>query len=202
VLGRKSRSESGDATGRPGGKSVATAEPVIAKPGGKGRPTPKRREAETARKQRVKPPRDRKEAYRLAREQARADRLRQRQGLLKGDESALPPRDRGKARSYARDIVDSRRSAAEFFLPFAVVVLVVSVIDSPVVKGLIVYAWMVMLVVIIVDSIVMTRSVRRRIAERFPDEPTKGLTPYTLMRSLQMRRLRLPPPRVKPGARI
>jgi hypothetical protein len=175
---------------------------VVEKVGGKGRPTPKRREAETERRAQVKPPRDRKEAYRLARERAKVDRAKQRAGLMTGDEKALPLRDRGKVRAYVRNHVDARRSAAEFFLPFAVVVLLVSFVNSPFIRGLSVYAWMVMLVWIIVDSFAMSRSLKRELATRFPDEDAKGAVGYGVMRSLQMRRLRLPPPRVKRGDRV
>ena len=39
------------------------------------------------------------------------------------------------------------------------------------------------------------------LAERFPDQNQKGAVAYGLMRSLQMRRLRLPKPQVKRGER-
>ena len=45
------------------------------------------------------------------------------QALREGDERHLPPRDRGPVRKYVRDIVDSRRSVAEYFLPLALVIL-------------------------------------------------------------------------------
>jgi hypothetical protein len=41
--------------------------------------------------------------------------------------------------------------------------------------------------------------VRREIAERYPGENAKGAVTYALLRSMQIRRLRLPPPRVRPG---
>jgi hypothetical protein len=193
VLGRRTKTET---------PAADVTVQVVDKLDGKGRPTPKRREAETLRKERVKPPADRKEAYRQTRQRARAQKDQQRQALLKGDEKALPPRDRGPVRAYVRDHVDSRRTAAEFFLPFAVIVLLLSFLNSPVLVAIGVYAWMVMLVGIIVDSFLVVRSVKRQVARRFPGEPTKGLAPYALMRSLQMRRLRLPPPRVKPGTKL
>lgn len=186
--------------------STATVEDravqLVDRPGAKGRPTPTRREAELERKARVKPPRNRKEAYRLARAKGKADRAKARSGLLRGDERSLPLRDQGPVKAFTRDHVDARRSMAEFFLPFAIFVLVASFIDSAVVRGLIFYGWVILLVMIVVDSVVMTRGLGKQVAERFPDESGKGTKGYALLRSMQMRRLRLPPPRVKPGAKV
>jgi hypothetical protein len=39
-------------------------------------------------------------------------------------------------------------------------------------------------------------------ARRFPDEPTKGITLYAALRSLQMKFLRMPKPQVKIGAKL
>ena len=40
---------------------------------------------------------------------------------------------------------------------------------------------------------------RRELAARFPDEPPKGTTYYAVMRSLQMKFMRLPKSQVKIG---
>ncbi len=170
----------------------------------KGRPTPKRSEAEAARRQRAKPPANRREAARRMREEARAERLRRRQGLMTGDERYLPARDRGPVRAYVRDFIDARRSVAEFFIVVALAVLVLSVVAGPL--GIVVIAnaaflfWAVMLLLIVLDSIVLGSRLRKELRGRFPDESTKGAVAYGLMRSTQLRRLRLPAPRVQPGA--
>jgi hypothetical protein len=39
-------------------------------------------------------------------------------------------------------------------------------------------------------------------AERLPGESTRGLTMYAVMRALQIRRFRVPAPRVHPGDKI
>jgi hypothetical protein len=39
-------------------------------------------------------------------------------------------------------------------------------------------------------------------AERLPGESARGLTMYAVMRALQIRRFRVPTPRVKPGDKI
>ena len=53
---------------------------------------------------------------------------------------------------------------------------------------------------IAVDTFVLLFTLNRRAKERFPDKADrKGITLYAVLRTLQLRRLRLPPPRVKRG---
>ncbi len=182
---------------------ASTPEPEAAvaapKPGGKGRPTPKRSEAEQSRRERARPPQSRKEAYRRARELSRAERAKTRQALITGDERNLPARDRGPVRGYVRDVVDSRRSIGQYYLPVALVVLLASFFPVPTIVLGSVYALMFMMIAVIIDSLLLSRRLRRELRERFPDDDTRGAVLYGVMRSLQMRRLRLPPPRVEPG---
>ncbi len=58
-----------------------------------------------------------------------------------------------------------------------------------------------MIVLIIVDSVGIAFRLKKQLAERFPNERKKGAVAYALMRTLQMRRLRLPKPQVKRGER-
>lgn len=171
--------------------------------GKKGHPTPKRSEAERRRRQPLSAPRDRKEAYRQTKDRQRAERRRARAGLAAGDERFLPPRDKGPARRLARDCVDSRRSVGEFFLYVSIVVIGLALVPSPAVRFYAYYVvWPLLLVAIVVDSMFIARRVRRLARERYPDESTRGLTWYAVSRSLQIRRLRLPPPKVKVGQSI
>ncbi|MEU6345131.1 DUF3043 domain-containing protein [Streptomyces sp. NPDC046977] len=167
----------------------------------KGRPTPKRSEAQSQRRKVVTAPGDRKAAARQARDARRADMNKQREALMNGDERYLPVRDKGPVRKYARDYVDSRFRAAEFFLPLAVVILVLSVVQNEALKNLSLLLWLVVIVMIVVDSTVSGLLLRRRLAQRFPGQNTRGAVAYALMRSLQMRRLRLPKPQVKRGTK-
>lgn len=171
------------------------------KAGGKGRPTPKRREAERGRRRAVGAPRDRKEAYRRVRERQREERSKSMQALRTGDERNLPPRDRGPVKRYVRDVVDARRSVAEFFLPLALVIVVLTLTSSAQLKLVGSTLWMVLVVLIVVDSIVLVMRLKRGLRRSFPDENHRGAVSYALMRSMQIRRFRLPPPRVKPGRR-
>ena len=43
------------------------------------------------------------------------------------------------------------------------------------------------------------RSLVKLVAQRLPGESTRGLTMYAVMRALQIRRFRMPAPRVQPG---
>jgi hypothetical protein len=177
-----------------------TADQPADKVGGKGRPTPKRREAERTRRQAVRPPRDRREASQQARQRAREERERARRGLATGDERNLPARDQGPARRLARDYVDSRRTLSEFFLPIAVLIFISGLVpvQAVVIAGQLLFIAVVVLVT--TDLFIVVRGLKRAVREQLPKAGTRGLTWYAVMRALQIRRLRLPPPRVKPGA--
>jgi hypothetical protein len=165
--------------------------------GGKGRATPKRREAERGRRRPITAPRDRKAAYREARERQRHDRTRQMAALRAGDESHLPARDRGPVRKYARDLVDTRRSVAEFFLPLALVILGLTWFGTAQMKLFGGSLWLALVLLIILDSFVLAFRLRRGLARSLPDASHRGALLYALMRSMQIRRFRLPPPRIK-----
>jgi hypothetical protein len=168
----------------------------------KGRPTPKRSEAQANRRVRVSSPKDRKAAALEARAQRRAEREKQRAALLGGGgERDLPARDQGPVRRFARDYIDSRFTVAEWFLPTAVLIMVLSVIPNPTVQLLSFDLWIVIIVGILVDSVRHGVGLRKQLREQFPDRSQKGAVPYALMRTLQMRRLRLPKPQVARGAK-
>ncbi|MER6465166.1 DUF3043 domain-containing protein [Streptomyces sp. NPDC001288] len=167
----------------------------------KGRPTPKRSEAQTQRRSVASTPTNRKDAAKRQREDRRAAMERQRQALATGDERYLPARDKGPVRKFARDWVDSRFNVAEFFLPLAVIILVMSVVNNAAIKNIALLLWLVVIVLIVLDAAVSGIRLRKRLTERFPDQNRKGAVAYGLMRSLQMRRLRLPKPQVKRGER-
>ena len=61
--------------------------------------------------------------------------------------------------------------------------------------------WLGVIVLIILDSIGLAFRLRKALNERFANEPRRGAIAYGLMRTLQMRRLRLPKPQVKRGER-
>ncbi len=170
---------------------------------GKGRATPKRKEAEALRKKRLTPPRSKKEAHALNRERVKENRQKQRAALAGGgDDKYLPARDRGPVKRFVRDYVDSHRTIGEFLIPIFLVMFVLALFLSPYTQFIGSFAWLVVLVALAVDSVRILRGMRKALAERFGTVDTHGLTMYTLMRSAQLRRLRLPKATVRPGERI
>nr|WP_246260144.1 DUF3043 domain-containing protein [Streptomyces typhae] len=167
----------------------------------KGRPTPKRAMAQSQRRSVMNAPTSRKEAVKRQREERRVALAKQREALASGDERYLPARDKGPVRKFARDFVDSRFNVAEFFLPMAVLILVLSMVRVPQLQNIALLLWLFVIVLIVVDSISTVFRLKKRLSERFPNESRKGAVAYALMRSLQMRRLRMPKPQAKRGAR-
>jgi hypothetical protein len=169
---------------------------------GKGRPTPKRKEAESKRKVSSLAPVVTKDQKRASKALARQSRVAQRAAYLRGEESALPARDRGPARRYVRNFVDSRRSTGEYFLPIIFVVLILTLIPLPAVQIGAVALMYAVLILAVIDGFFLSRKIRKAIAIKFPGTSTKGLGMYAWLRSTQMRRLRAPHPQVKVGDSI
>mgnify|MGYP000175573321 CR=1 FL=1 len=171
-------------------------------PVGKGRPTPTRKEAEAARRQALKGPADPKARRKLEREQARQQRATAREALMAGDERALPARDAGPVKRAVRDYVDGRRTLAEYFIPLAVVVLIVGLFRNPQIQVIVSFIWFLMLLLLVVDMTILLIRLSSLLKKQFPDPADrKGAMFYGGMRALQIRRLRLPPPKVRPGGR-
>lgn len=168
----------------------------------KGRPTPKRKDAESARKTFALAPAHSKEEKARQKAAARAARVAQRAAYLRGDENALPIRDRGPVRKFVRNYVDSRRSIGEFFLPIIGIVLIISLFPyalSAVIGVVLMYT---VLFASVVDGILLSRKIKREVTVRFPTESLKGIGMYGWLRSTQMRRMRAPKPSVSAGDKI
>ena len=199
--GRRGPAETADPNAPAGDGSELTEQLVRAS--GKGRPTPKRSEAQGRRPgPPPPPPTTRKEAYKRLREQQAASRTNARKAALAGDQNYLPARDRGPVRKLVRDIVDSRRNVGGLFLAVAAVALVGTVVPVPAVQA---YATMVLFsyfLLLVADSFVLARRIKRTVAERFPDEPHRGATWYGISRATMVRRWRFPKPEVPVGATV
>jgi hypothetical protein len=166
----------------------------------KGRPTPKRSEAEKRRRQPYSAPGDRKAASQQGRDRDRTTRVRRMEAMRRGEDWALPRKDQGHVRGLARDVVDSRRGISEYYL-YAIVLLVALLFvvrGSPVVD----YAIVVILAILVIEGWYVSNKVLKLARERFPGESTKGVRMYTAMRGTQIRKMRVPQPRVKPGDTI
>jgi hypothetical protein len=177
----------------------------LARAAGKGRPTPKRNEAQGRRAgPPPPPPTTRKEAYKRMREQQASRRVESRQGAARGDDSYLPARDRGPVRRLVRDVVDSRRNVGSFFLAIAAVALIGTIVPSIVIRNYASFLLFGFFLVMIVDSVVLSRRIKKKVAERFPkgDHKTRGLVWYGISRSTMIRRWRFPKPDVALGADV
>jgi Protein of unknown function (DUF3043) len=132
----------------------------------------------------------------------RASRGKVREAMETGDDRYLPARDKGPVKRYIRDYVDSHRTIGQFLLPIFFVIFVLAYVGttwSPVLGN---FAWLVVMVLLALDSVRIVRGLKAGVRSRFGADATKGVTMYALMRSWQMRRLRLPKPLVKPGDSI
>jgi len=169
---------------------------------GKGRPTPKRKVSEAKRITSSLAPVVTKDQKRAAKLAGRQDRIASRAAYMRGDENALPARDRGPERRFVRNYVDARRSIGEYFLPIIFLVLVLTLIPEASVQiGAIAIMYSVLMIAV-VDGVFLSRRIRKLVGEKFPNSPTKGLGMYAWLRSTQMRRLRAPHPQLKVGDKV
>jgi hypothetical protein len=178
------------------------------KEGGKGRATPTRREAEQRNRRPVvgapPPPKGATRAERKAQRAARSAaareaRVRNRIALANGDERALPARDRGPVRRWVRDYVDARRNLGEFFLPVALISILIGFTAIDVARVLSLIVLYVMVLAIAVDSFLLSRRLKRLVRAKFGEKETSGTGTYGVMRALQLRRARMPKPQVERG---
>jgi hypothetical protein len=165
----------------------------------KGRPTPKRKEAEAARKVSSLAPASTKAEKQRAREAAKAARIAQRAAFLRGDENALPLRDKGPVKKFVRNYVDARRSIGEYFLPVIFIVLFLTLIPNAIFQIGSIAIMYTVLIISVVDGFLLTRKIKSQVTSRFPGAELKGLGMYGWLRSTQMRRMRTPKPAIKAG---
>lgn len=163
----------------------------------KGRPTPKRSEAEKRRRQPYSAPADRKAAVQQSRTRERSARASRYAAAKRGENWALPRKDQGPVRALARDYVDSRRRLSEYYM-YAVGALVLLLIVSRA-RFYANFLVLALLVVMVSEGFLVGRGVTRLARQRFPGESTKGVKLYAAIRSTQIRKLRMPAPRIKPG---
>ena len=164
----------------------------------KAAPTPKRSAAQANRRTPYQAPTDRKSA--AARD--RSERARKAQALQRGEQWALPAKDRGNVRGLARDYVDARRGLSEYYLFMAIPLLVLLFLRVPNVQLIADALVLVILAVVIGEGYFLGRRVQRLATERYPGESQKGIKIYAFVRNTQLRRLRIPKPRVERGQQI
>ena len=202
---RSAGATDGTAQDSPGAQSPdgpADSKPRSPAEAAKGRPTPKRSQAEAKRRQPITgsraaaAPRTKEEKAR-----ARATRSTKYDAMKRGEEWALNPRDRGPARALARDFVDSKRRASEYYMYILIVLLAAVFLRSKGTQEIVSPLVLVLIAVIAMDALLIRRNLRRLVAERLPGQSTRGLTTYAVMRALQIRRFRCRPRGSDPAPR-
>lgn len=156
----------------------------------KDRPTPSRKEAEAARRQRVTRTLSKREARQEASRSARAQRVR-----------AMNTREMQPEKALLRDYVDARFSIGEFLLPGLFIILVSTFLASalPRVTLIATAAMYLYILLVLLDGVLMWRGFKKVLAARLPNASPRGLAMYGINRSIQIRRFRMPPPRIKRG---
>ena len=212
------RSSAGATEGEPADSDAAQSQgaPAKDKPAaetGKGRPTPKRSEAERNRYQSITGSTTSgrgassggASGRKLTPEEkakARSDRDRRTAAMRRGEDWALGPRDRGPIRKLARDYVDAHRRPSEYYMYVLLLLLVALLSRNAALNTYVSPLVLVLIVVVVVDGYLIRRALMKLAAERYPGESTRGMTTYAVMRALQIRRFRMPAPRLKPGDKV
>lgn len=191
----------------------------------KGRPTPKRNEVERSTGVRrvhfdapmtPKEARQRKkdfknsmskeefkEAKRKQREEAAESRRKANERMMAGDPDYLLARDQGKEKLLVRNYVDSHRYLMNYFLPIALVVVVVMILGTrmPLIANYISLFMLVVIVILVIEGLFLARKVNRLVNDRFRDN-TFGkwaIGFYAFTRATMIRKMRTPAPQVNIG---
>ncbi|MBQ1044993.1 MULTISPECIES: DUF3043 domain-containing protein [unclassified Micromonospora] len=141
----------------------------------------------------------------LTKEEARAQRRAARAEAAAEFRREGGPRDRGPERLLARNVVDSRRTVGTWFFGGALIVLVGSnQAMPPIVRLLSNLLWGALALGVLIDSVLISRKIKRLIRERFPKSTEKlgSIYFYAIMRSITFRRMRAPAPRVNIGDKV
>lgn len=198
------------------GESVSTGQVGTTAP--KGRPTPKRSERNKKRgpvapapmtaaeaRQRRKQARksmtkEERKAEKVTRRAALAER---RERMASGEAAYLLPRDQGPIRGYVRDIVDSRRNVLGLFMPAAFFLLFI-MLAAPKLQLYMSPLMLLLTIAMMLDGLLLARKVNRSVDAKFPDnaETRFKLGMYAVSRATQLRRSRIPRPRVERGAKV
>jgi hypothetical protein len=164
--------------------------PPVGPDGRKAGPTPTRKEAEAARRQRLTQTYSKREARAMASQQNRSERMR-----------TMAARDNTPEKALMRDYVDARFSIGEVLLPSLVIILALSFLNTifpqaAVVGTVVMYLY---ILAVLIDLYVMWRGYKRVLASRLPNASSRGVMMYGANRAIQIRRFRIPRPRVKRG---
>ena len=106
-------------------------------------------------------------------------------------------------RAFARDIVDSRRNLLGLFMPAAFFLLFI-MLAAPKLQFYMSPLMLLLTVAMMADGFLLARKVNKAVDAKFPDngETRFKLGMYAVSRATQLRRSRVPRPRVERGAKV
>ncbi|MFD0517341.1 DUF3043 domain-containing protein [Paractinoplanes durhamensis] len=138
------------------------------------------------------------------RERQRVERAEAAEGMRAGDERFLLARDRGPERALIRNYIDARRTVGTWFFGGALIVLIGSTVQNKQIQLASNLLWALLALAVIVDSVLIARTVKKLVKERFPksDQRIGALQFYGVMRGLTFRRMRVPKPQVDLGQKV
>jgi hypothetical protein len=124
--------------------------------------------------------------------------------MKRGEEWAIPAKDKGPVRALARDYIDSRRFIVSEYILFGVfaLIFIIFALGSSKNSAVVLYVELGIVGVIAIESLFYGTMVSRLAKQRLPGESTRGIVWYVAKRSLRLRVSRIPPPRVQRGASI
>ena len=125
-----------------------------------------------------------------------------REAMKSGDERYFLPRDQGPVKRFIRDFVDSRFSITEMVIPLLILTMILGYSGNANLAGIGNTVLLGTILLLVLDLLLMRFRLRKQLAIRFPDEPTKGTTYYAITRSMQMKFMRLPKSKVKIGQQL
>ncbi|MFC5369993.1 DUF3043 domain-containing protein [Arcanobacterium bovis] len=174
----------------------------------KGTPTPKRKEVEAANRRpivadRTKLSREAKKAQR-AENRRRSNELyyKQQQAMRTGDEANMPAQHRGKLRKWARDYVDASGPISGWFMPIAIALIPLMVVQMrfPQIVNFVAIALYVVFFAMLIHAVIIVRRAKLLAGHRYGfDQIPRGFTMQMLGRAFYIRRWRLPAAQVKRG---
>ncbi|MDO5025632.1 MAG: DUF3043 domain-containing protein [Trueperella sp.] len=193
-------------------ESSAEVAPEIKLPKGhtpaKGAPTPRRKEVEARRRRPIVSNRatmtpEEKKAFK-AEERARSNELyaKEQEAMRTGDERNMPPQHKGKVRRFGRDFVDASAPFAAFFMPTAILLIPLLVVNSrypQIGRWIVIALYAVFILMLLNGFFVAWRA--KKLAERHfgANQIPRGFLAQMMGRSFYLRRWRLPSPQVKRG---
>jgi hypothetical protein len=171
-------------------------------------PTPKRKEQE---KKNVRPivggatakhkkltKEEKSEQKQIDRKKYADLRSKEVEAMKTGDQKFLPEKDKGEAKKFVREQVDSKRSPLEFFLLIALALIIFSMVAASALPEIAFAVTVLAYVYLILSGIwayIKSRKIKQLAEEKFARDSkfsSKGLVGYALNRMTQPRFVRMP----------